>query len=149
MGAVDGLLALVGMQKASGLVLATGDVPTLVVAGAPRPLSMPALTPALFETFVADVLDDAARARLADGASVATTYRSARTGERFDVAADRDGERTVLRFAVPGAPAPPPAAPAGALAALVVAAVDRGASDVILAEGRTPRVRVAGHLQSD
>jgi twitching motility protein PilT len=148
MGAVDGLLALVGMQKASGLVLATGEVPALVFASASRPLSMPALTPALFDAFLADVLDGREHARLADAGSVAATYRSARTGERFDVVAERDGDRAVLRFALAGAGGSAPV-PGASLAALVVAAVDRGASDVILAEGRTPRVRIAGHLESD
>src|SRR5436190_223104 len=36
---------------------------------------------------------------------------------------------------------------AGGLESLIVAALDRGASDIIFSEGRAPRVRFAGQLE--
>src|SRR5207245_4640031 len=70
MAAIDGLLALVEIQKASGLVLVTGEVPALLVGGATRPLSMPALAPALFDALIAEVLDPEQRERLREQATV-------------------------------------------------------------------------------
>src|SRR6059058_101684 len=64
MPAIDGLLALVEIQKASGLVLVTGEVPALLVGGATRPLSMPALAPALFDALIDELLDPEQRERL-------------------------------------------------------------------------------------
>src|SRR2546422_7081445 len=55
MAAIDGLLALIEMQKASGLVLVTGEVPALLVGGATRPLSMPPVEPAMFRALLDEV----------------------------------------------------------------------------------------------
>src|SRR5438034_8292008 len=103
MPAIDGFLALVEMQKASGLVLVTGEVPALLVGGATRPLSMPALAPAMFGALVDEVLDPEQRERLQEQASVELVYRSDRNNKSFDVTATSTGERTVLRFAMRGA----------------------------------------------
>ena len=64
MAAIDGLLALIDLRKAYGLVLATGEVPTLLVGDGTRPLSMPALAPAMLEAFVEEVLVPPERDRL-------------------------------------------------------------------------------------
>src|SRR5207247_2115425 len=103
MAAIDGLLALVEIQKASGLVLVTGEVPALLVGGATRPLSMPALAPALFDALIDELLDPEQRERLRAQATVELVYRSNRNNKSFNVTAQSTGERTVLRFVVGGA----------------------------------------------
>src|SRR5437667_4900892 len=94
MAAIDGLLALVEIQKASGLVLVTGEVPALLVGGATRPLSMPALAPALFDALIDELLDPEQRERLRAQAIVELVYRSNRNNKSFNVTAQSTGERT-------------------------------------------------------
>ena len=152
MAAIDGLLALVEIQKASGLVLVTGEVPALLVGGATRPLSMPALAPALFDALIAEVLDPEQRERLREQATVELVYRSARNNTAFNVTAESTGERTVLRFVVAALASPSTAKAVrrpASLESLVVEALDRGASDIILSQGRSPRLRFAGQLESE
>ena len=152
MAAIDGLLALVEIQKASGLVLVTGEVPALLVGGATRPLSMPALAPALFDALIAEVLDPEQRERLREQATVELVYRSARNNTAFNVTAQSTGERTVLRLVVAALASPSTSKAvrrSASLESLVVAALDRGASDIILSEGRSPRLRFAGQLESE
>ena len=152
MAAIDGLLALIEMQKASGLVLATGEVPALLVGGATRPLSMPALAPAMFAALIDEVLDPDQRERLREQATVELVYRSDRNNESFNVTAQSTGERTVLRFVVAALASPSTSTSVRrtpSLESLVVDALDRGASDIILSEGRSPRLRFAGQLESE
>jgi twitching motility protein PilT len=163
MAAIDGLLALVELQKASGLELATGEVPATLVGTARRALSMPALTPATFDALIEEVLDPQQRARLRGQITVELVYRSKRSDRPFNVTAQSTGEGTVLRFvaadglAPSGMPAPVTAASTGgptsrrasALESLVADALDRGASDVILSEGRSPRLRFGGQLENE
>ncbi len=152
MPAIDGLLALVEMQKASGLVLVTGEVPALLVGGATRPLSMPALTPAMFDALIDEVLDPEQRERLREQATVELVYRSARNNTAFNITAQSTGERTVLRLVVAALASPSTSKAVrrpASLESLVVAALDRGASDIILSEGRSPRLRFAGQLESE
>jgi len=155
MAAIDGLLALIEMQKASGLMLAAGEVPALLVGDGTRPLSMPPLAPPVFQAFVDEVLAPAERDRLREQTSVQVVYRSERNDRSFDVTATTEGERTILRFVAAGtrpstSPASSAAAPVrrgGGLDALVADAFDRGASDIILSEGRAPWLRFAGELE--
>ena len=42
-GSIDPLLGIAEMKKASGLVLASGQVPALLLGGARSPLTMPPL----------------------------------------------------------------------------------------------------------
>jgi len=152
MPAIDGLLALVEMQKASGLVLVTGEVPALLVGGATRPLSMPALAPAMFDALIDEVLDPEQRERLREQATVELVYRSARNNTAFNITAQSTGERTVLRLVVAALASPSTSKAVrrpASLESLVVAALDRGASDIILSEGRSPRLRFAGQLESE
>ena len=153
MAAIDGLLALIEIQKASGLVLVTGEVPALLVGGATRPLSMPALAPALFDALIDELLDPEQRERLRAQAIVELVYRSNRNNKSFNVTAQSTGERTVLRFVVGGALAARSTSAAvrrpASLESLVVEALDRGASDIILSQGRSPRLRFAGQLESE
>jgi len=152
MPAIDGLLALVEMQKASGLVLVTGEVPALLVGDATRPLSMPALAPAMFDALIDEVLDPEQRERLREQATVELVYRSARNNTAFNVTAQSTGERTVLRLVVAALASPSTSKAVrrpASLESLVVAALDRGASDIILSEGRSPRLRFAGQLESE
>jgi twitching motility protein PilT len=145
MAAIDGLLALVETQKASGLVLATGEAPALLVGGATRALTMPALESARFEALLDEVLDPEQRDRLRGQATIELVYRSRRDGTSFHVTAQSNGDRTVVRFVTAPTATASSRAPS-ALASLVRDALDRGASDVVLSEGRSPRVRLAGHL---
>ena len=152
MAAIDGLLALIEMQKASGLVLAAGEVPALLVGGATRPLSMPALAPAMFAALIDEVLDPEQRERLREQATVELVYRSARNNTAFNITAQSTGERTVLRLVVAALASPSTSKAVrrpASLESLVVAALDRGASDIILSEGRSPRLRFAGQLESE
>ena len=152
MAAIDGLLALIEMQKASGLVLATGEVPALLVGGAARPLSMPALAPAMFAALIDEVLDPQQRERLREQTTVELVYRSDRNNKSFNVTAQSSGERTVLRFVVAALASPSTSTSVrrtAGLESLVVDALDRGASDIILSEGRSPRLRFAGQLESE
>ena len=152
MAAIDGLLALVEIQKASGLVLVTGEVPALLVGGATRPLSMPALAPALFDALIDELLDPEQRERLRAQAIVELVYRSNRNNKSFNVTAQSTGERTVLRLVVAALASPSRSKAVrrpASLESLVVAALDRGASDIILSEGRSPRLRFAGQLESE
>jgi twitching motility protein PilT len=161
MAAIDGLLALIDVQRASGLVLASGEVPALVVGGGTRPLSMPPLGPEMFRALVDEVFDAAHRNRLREQGIAELVYRSDRSGRAFKVTAQSSGERTVMQFVTADAVAPPsstsasrsaaPAPPsrgAAGLEALLADAFDRGASDIILSEGRAPRLRLAGQLES-
>ena len=163
MAAIDGLLALVELQKASGLELATGEVPATLVGTARRALSMPALTPATFDALIEEVLDPQQRAHLREQTTVELVYRSKRNNRPFNVTAQSSGERMVLRFlaadglAPSEMPAPVAVASAGgspsrrasAVESLVADALDRGASDVILSEGRSPRLRFGGQLENE
>jgi twitching motility protein PilT len=144
MAAIDGLLALIDVKRASGLELATGEVPVLLVDGGTRPLSMPALSPETFAALLVEVLDPEQRARLRGESTVDVVYRSERSDRSFAVNARSSGERTVLRFVMPAASA---AGGTPRLASLVSDALARGASDVILSEGRAPRLRFAGDLR--
>src|SRR5207247_1985262 len=116
-----------------------------------RPLSMPALTPPMFEALLDEVLGPERRARLREQTSVDLIYTSERTKRSFDVSATSTGERTTLRFVVREASAPVSTAreqpTAAGLEALVESGLDRGASDIVLSEGRSPRLRFAGHLE--
>jgi len=156
MAAIDGLLALVGLQKASGLVLVSGEVPALLVDTGTLPLSMPEPTPATFRRFVEEVLDASGRDRLQANGAVQVVYHSRRLGRSFDVRAQSSGERTVLRFVVLGTPAAPTSAsrlgalPSDAgLDSLVARAFDRGASDIVLSEGHVPRLRFGSRGDDD
>src|SRR5438874_2786039 len=152
MAAIDGLLALIEMRNASALVLATDQVPALVIAGTMRPLSMPALAPGMLAAFVDEVLDAEQRARVRAQANVEAIYTSQRDGKSFSLSVQSSGEGTVLRF-VPSqrataAPAALPRSTAG-LDALLANAFDRGASDIVVPEGRPPRLRFAGHFDAE
>src|SRR5262245_10043434 len=144
MAAIDGLLALIDVKRASGLELVTGEVPALLVDGGTRPLSMPVPSPETFAALLDEVLDPEQRARLRAETTVDVVYRSKRSDRSFAVSARSSGGRTVLRFVATAAPA---AAGAPGLASLVSDALARGASDVILSEGRAPRLRFAGDLR--
>ena len=165
MPAIDGLLELIDMRGAKELVLATGEVPALLVDGGTRALSMPPLAPVMFGTLVDEVLDPEQRELLRERDKIELVYRSNRSDKAFTVTATSSGEQTVLRFVSTQAVASPSlSAPAAAprpkgssaepsrdalgLESLVVDALDRGVSDIILSEGRSPRLRFAGELES-
>src|SRR5689334_18902889 len=97
MAAIDGLLALMDMQKASGLVLETGRVPALLVGDATRPLSMPPLEPATFRALVDEILDPAQRDRLREQATVDLVYRSGRSDRSFNVTVRSSGDEIHMR----------------------------------------------------
>src|SRR4029077_9057482 len=70
----------------------------------------------------------------------------------FNVTAQSTGERTVLRFVVAALASPSTLTSVrrtASLESLVVDALDRGASDITLSEGRSPRLRFAGQLESE
>src|SRR2546426_1094263 len=107
MAAIDGLLALIEMQKASGLVLVTGEVPALLVGGATRPLSMPPVEPAMFRALLDEVFAPEQWDRLREQGTVERVYRCERNDRSFNVTAKSSGERMVLRFVMTDAQAVP------------------------------------------
>ena len=157
MAAVDGLLAVVALQKGSGLVLRAGEVPAVLVGGSPHALSMPPLASETFHSLLGEVLDAEQRERLREHAVVESVYTSRRSGESFEVTATAGAQGAALRFVATdavtpraprsGPPGPPAARRGSDLASLVVVALERGTSDVIISEGRTPRMRLAGQLE--
>jgi twitching motility protein PilT len=162
-GSIDPLLGIVAMKKASGVVLATDQVPSLLMGGARSPLTMPPLTAAMMEDLLAELLSAEDRTTLESLGSVETTYRSAEQGS-FVVRARQSGEQLTLsltrggsKSSLPTRPSPPPPAPApeplapveaedARLMALLDQAVARGASDLLLSSGSRPLLRIDGQL---
>jgi twitching motility protein PilT len=110
MAVVDSLLKLLAAQGADALVVPSGEPPSLLRAGEPRPLSMPDPGPEFVAAVVHDVTDEAARARLSAGEAVEGTY-VAGDGTRYAVRVEPSarGPRVVLRTGnapVPTAPVP-------------------------------------------
>jgi len=173
MSSIDPLLGIVQMKKASGLLLASDEVPSVLLEGGSTPLTMPPLTAGMLEQLVASVLDRQHRETLERTGSVESTYGSALHGSYVVRARAADGKisLTLTRGGTPW-PAVPEGEPSSALAAAdapsavaqVVAelaagpsmdtalgrmldlAVERGASDLLLSADAHPLLRVDGCL---
>ena len=168
MAAIDSLLGIAEMKKASGVALVTDEVPALLTGGGRMPLTMPPLSATMLEALVDELLDEGQRQQLGQGQPVEAEYKSAQGS--YSVKARVTGGKTSLVVrkgvaataatspAIPSArppsvaPAPaaatvthvlPVAADAG-LAALLARAAAQGASDVVLSAGAPPAMRLRG-----
>ena len=163
MGAIDPLLGIVQMKRASGLMLASDETPSLLLDGVLAPLTMPPLSAAMLDDLLRGVLEPVQREELARAGSVDATYRSDVHGS-FVVRARASGGRITLTLVRDAAtPADPPARTAGAsgagapaapsgpatdtaLGPVLDEAVARGASDVLLSTDAPPLLRLDGAL---
>jgi twitching motility protein PilT len=156
MGVIDPLLGIVQLKKASGLVLASDAVPTLLVGGVSAPLTMPPLSAGMLDDMIESVLGPEERAALGRGSTVDTTYSSELHGP-FVVRAHTVGGKVTLTLSRGAAaaglsdPAPPTAGGpgrelGGVLGPVLDQAIARGASDVLLSAGARPLIRVDGSL---
>ena len=160
MAAIASLLGIVDLKKADGIVLATGQVPTLLIGGGRSPLTMPPMSASMLESALAELLTPELRAALGAAGHVETRHTSGDRGT-FNVRVRvEDGTTTVTLEKGDGSNAaePPAARPAAQPAvtarsddhepAPVAAALDhalsRRGSDVLLSTGLRPRVRVEG-----
>ena len=80
MAAIDSLLGIVQMKKASGLLLTSDEVPSLLLDGARVSLTMAPLTAGLLADLLGSVLGPAQREALARDGSVEDTYSSQQHG---------------------------------------------------------------------
>jgi twitching motility protein PilT len=170
MAAIDSLLGIVDLKKADGLVLATDQVPVLLLGGGRSPLTMPPMSAAMVDATLAELLTPELRATLASAGEVETRHSSASLGTFQVRVRIADGRTTVTLekgdgagTAAPPASAAPASSPAathlasqpagvtspaesepGPLAAALDLAMTRRASDVLLSTGVRPRVRVEG-----
>jgi twitching motility protein PilT len=153
MAALGSLLGIVDIKKADGLILATDEVPALLVGGRSDPLTMPPLAAPVLRAALDEVLTPELRTALDTAGQVEFTHDAGRLGT-FALAVRVAGDKTtvVLRRPRP-APAAGPAtvAPAaggdpaaGFLGAVLDQAIARHASDVLLSPGLRPRLRVDG-----
>lgn len=165
MAAIDGLIGLLDFSAgADALVLASNQAPTLIAAGAKRPLTMPPLDTAALEGLLAELLDADRKSRLDAEGAVDLAHVAPRVGA-VTVQARRGPEGLSLRISRGGAArapvpaAPPPRAarsspapeapeePARSGWAVVRRALRRGASDVWLSTSAAPAIRVAGEVE--
>jgi twitching motility protein PilT len=171
MAAIDSLLGIAEMKKASGVALVTDEVPALLTGGGRMPLTMPPLSATMLEALLGELLDEGQRQQLGHGQAVEAEYKSAQGS--YSVKARVTGGKTslivrkgvaVAAATAAASPAVPAArttsvAPAGAaaavthvlpvaadagLAALLARAAAQGASDVALSAGAPPAMRLRG-----
>lgn len=120
MAAIDSLLGIAEMKKASGVALVTNEVPALLTGGGRMPLTMPPLSATMLEALLGELLDEGQRQQLTQGQPVESEYRTAQGS--FTVKARVTGGKTTLTVrkgaAAPAgsAPARPTVAPAPATA---------------------------------
>jgi twitching motility protein PilT len=156
MAAIASLLGIVDLKKADGIVLATDQVPTLLIGGGRSPLTMPPMSASMVESALAELLTPELRAALGSTGHVETRHTSGNRGT-FNVRVRvEDGTTTVTLEKGDARIAPEPSVARPAVAARpddrepapVAAALDhamgRRASDVLLSTGLRPRVRVQG-----
>ena len=94
MAAIDSLLGIAEMKKASGVALATNEVPALITGGGRTPLTMPPLSATMLEALLDELLNEGQRQQLAQGQPVETEYRTAQGS--FSVKARVTGGKTTL-----------------------------------------------------
>ena len=153
MARIGSLLGIVEIKKADGLVLATDQVPALIVDGARQALTMPPLSASTLEAAVEELLTPAERAQLGGAGAVEGVHDAGALGAfalRVQVAGDtttvtltRGGSAPPARVGPAAAAVPAPSDDA-ALVAVLDQSIARRASDVLLSTGRRPMLRVDG-----
>ena len=153
MAAIDSLLGIVDIRKADGLILATGEVPALLVGDAINPLTMPPLSATVLDGIVDELLTPDRRAVLVASGQFDGSHVAGQLGTfalRMRVA---DGRTTVtLRKSGAGSavvPTTPHEAAGdrddGVVGAVLDQAIARRASDVLFSPNLRPRLRVDGN----
>jgi twitching motility protein PilT len=160
MAAIDGLLNIVVNQEATELRLTAHRPPRLFRGGEERPLTMPATSPEVLESLLGALLAPH-ESVMRERGSASFAYRS-ESGVDFDVIVDRlpvaegsgldahftrraagggasDGTASEVRAAAELSPV---------IGTVLARAAALGASDVHLAQGRPPIVRVDGELRT-
>ena len=94
MAAIDSLLGIAEMKKASGVALVTDEVPALLTGGGRMPLTMPPLSATMLEALLDELLDEGQRQQLGQGQPVEAEYKSAQGS--YSVKARVTGGKTSL-----------------------------------------------------
>ena len=171
MAAISTLLGIVDIKKADGLVLATNEVPALIMGGASTPLTMPPLSVSLLQAALDELLTPELRKTLDTMGEIESSHaagplgtfalRVRVTGGKTTVTLKKGGASPVPpgtaallspdgRLPRTAAPAPPARLPdpvdrdEGVLGAVLDQAIARHASDVLLSPGLRPLLRVDG-----
>jgi twitching motility protein PilT len=170
MARIDSLLSIVAAQGANELRLGSDREPKMLAHGAAKKLAIPAMSGDTLRDLLGEILtperEEAMRARgrieVSHDAGALGTFQvtlASRDGGAFDAIFLRGARREPVVHAAPVAPAPviePRAAPvststvetvASAFSDLVGRATALRASDLHLADGEAPSVRVDGRLQ--
>lgn len=172
MAAIDGLLALLDLQPADGLVLEAGKAPALVLGGQRRALTMQPIDGGVLDAMLREVMPVDKMAVFEGEGAAEMSHASSKVGTVVIRASRASGtlvlrvrrgvaspeEQATLRRAV-ALPEPPPSSvgasalnPAGAALSstslwhVISRALQRGASDVFISTGAAPAVRVAGEV---
>jgi twitching motility protein PilT len=168
MPVLSSLLGIVDIKKAEGLILATDEVPVLLVAGASEPLTMPPLSASVLQAALDELLPPERRATVARAGEVEVIHDAGPLGT-FALRVQVVGNKTTVTLrkvggstaaASPGAVAtlpadstairPPDSGDPGEevhdrlLGAVLDQAIRRHASDVLLSPGLPPLLRVDG-----
>ena len=151
MAAIGSLLGIVDIRKADGLVLATGEVPALLVGDTLHPLAMPPLTASVLESMLGELLPPEERGMLAALGKLDRSHAAGVLGTFALRVRTADARTTVtLRRRTGDDPIEAPARQAsddrddGVVGAVLDQAMARHASDVLFSPGLRPRLRVDG-----
>jgi twitching motility protein PilT len=167
---LDRFIQALQQHKAQGLILAPGKQASLLLEGAPRPITRDPLTAAQILPLVREIVPVADQPRLDGQSPYVFTYHSPVGPVTVEVVPESDGTRVLVRPASDGAPAPAAAAgapeaptprPAPRMSAtfdsrfaasraqldqLLRLTVETGASDLHLRTGEQPILRKDGEL---
>ena len=151
MAAIGSLLGIVDLRKADGLVLATGEVPALLVGDTLHPLAMPPLTASVLESMLAELLPPEEQGMLAASGKLDGSHAAGSLGTFALRVRIADARTTVtLRRRTGDDPVVTTARQAsddrddGVGGAVLDHAMARHASDVLFSPGLRPRLRVDG-----
>jgi Tfp pilus assembly pilus retraction ATPase PilT len=151
MAAIGSLLGIVDLRKADGLVLATGEVPALLVGDTLHPLAMPPLTASVLETMLGELLPPRSGGCWPRRGKLDGSHAAGRSGPSRSACVSTDARTTVtLRRRTGDDPIEAPARQASddrhdrVVGAVLDQAMARHASDVLFSPGLRPRLRVDG-----
>jgi twitching motility protein PilT len=169
MAGIDGLLTLLDIQPADGLILAANKAPTLIVGGGKRVLTMPSLDGPTLQALLFEILADDKKAVFEREGAVEVSHTSPRTGAVIIRVTRKSGGLALnITRASHAAPAAEPTAPSAPIApepqvvaapvrsgpatgaspitAVLRQALRRGASDILLSTSSSPAIRLAGEM---
>jgi twitching motility protein PilT len=159
MAGIDALLKVLVANEGDELVLRLGQAPRLLKDGAQLRYFFPDISESMHAHLFAGVLDETCKAELEKNGSSQRSYASAELGEyRVTFRGPTGGDVRLVRVASNNAAQAPTTKPApqpvtqeqkqpGDVEAMLEEASSMGASDLHLAVGEAPVVRVDGRLQ--